>query len=123
MQVDDTPRCVVTARAAPTPQRLYDDRYGARGPGAHALKAGQHARHSARTSATPCLANARRLLRACAAAVLHQALRTPTLPPTALAHAPPSPVIRTLFKIAPQLTQDKDRLLLHLPSACPVTVL
>jgi hypothetical protein len=66
------------------------------------------------------LANALRLLLACAAYVLHHALRTQTLPHTTLAQAQPSTVILTLFKVAAQVKQYKDRLLLHLPSSCPV---
>jgi Transposase DDE domain group 1 len=79
--------------------------------------------HSDRTSATTFLANAMRLLRACAAYALQQALRTQTLQHTALAQAPPSTIILTLFKIAAQVKQYKDRILLHLPSACPVKAL
>jgi hypothetical protein len=79
--------------------------------------------HSDRTSATTFLANAMRLLLACAAYVLHHALRTSTLQQTALAQAQPSTVILTLFKVAAQVKQYKDRILLHLPSSCPVKAL
>jgi len=48
---------------------------------------------------------------------------THTLAPTALATAQPSTVILTLFKVATQIKQYKDRSLLHLPSSCPVTAL
>ena len=37
-----------------------------------------------------------------------------------LAQAQPSPLILTLFKVATQIKQYKDRILLHLPSSCPV---
>jgi len=37
-----------------------------------------------------------------------------------LAQAQPSTIIVTLFKIATQVRQYKDRILLHLPSSCPV---
>ena len=60
-----------------------------------------------------------RLLLSCAAYVLHHALRTHTLQQTALAQAQPSTVILTLFKVATQVKQYKDRILLHLPTACP----
>ena len=83
----------------------------------------KHDLHSDRTSATAFLANAMRLLLACAAYVLHHALRTHTLQHTALAKAQPSTVILTLFKIATQVKQYKDRILLHLPSSCPVQAL
>jgi len=78
---------------------------------------------SDRTSATTFLANALRLLLACAAYVLPHALRTTTLHHTALAQAQPATIIVTLFKIATQVKQYKDRRRLHLPSACPVQAL
>ena len=78
---------------------------------------------SDRTSATAFLANALRLLLACAAYVLPHALRTTTLHHTALAQAQPATIIVTLFKIATQVKQYKDRRRLHLPSACPVQAL
>src|SRR5207249_9721865 len=87
------------------------------------IKAVKNDLHSDRTSATTFLANAMRLLLACAAYVLHHALRTHTLQHTALAKAQPSTVILTLFKIATQIKQYKDRILLHLPSSCPVKAL
>jgi hypothetical protein len=64
-----------------------------------------------------------RLLLACAAYVLHHALRTQTLQQTPLAQAQPSTVILTLFKVAAQVKPYKDRVLLHLPSSCPVKAL
>jgi hypothetical protein len=79
--------------------------------------------HSDRTSATTFLANAMRLLLACAAYALHHAWRTHTLQHTALAQAQPATIILTLFKIATQVKQYKERLLLHLPSSCPVKAL
>jgi hypothetical protein len=79
--------------------------------------------HSDRTSATSFLANAMRLLLACAADVLHHALRTHTLHHPALSHAPPSTARLMLFTVAVQGKQYKDSMLLHLPSACPVKAL
>ena len=119
----DNPRFVVTSLEAPTPQIVYEDLYGARGNGANDSKALKGALHSDRTSATTFLANAMRLLLSCAASVLHHALRTHTLQHTALAQAQPSTVILTLCTIATQIKQYKDRILLHLPSACPVKAL
>jgi hypothetical protein len=78
---------------------------------------------SDRTSATTFLANATRLLLACAAYTLHHALRTQTLQHTGLAQAQPSTIMLTLFKIAVQVKQYKDRILLHLPTSCPVKAL
>ena len=42
---------------------------------------------------------------------------------TVLATAQPKTVILSLFKIAVRVKQYKDRVLLHLPSACPVKAL
>ena len=55
-----------------------------------------------------------------AAYVLHQQLRTQALKHTELSTAQPSTVILKLFKIAVQVKQYKDRVILHLPSACAV---
>lgn len=76
-----------------------------------------------RTSASPFLANFARLLLTEGAYVLHQQLRHLGLQGTALATAQPRTVILSLFKIAVRVKQYKDRVLLHLPSACPVKVL
>jgi hypothetical protein len=122
MQAGDNPRFVVTSLEAPTPQMLYEDLYCARGNCENAIKAVKVDLHSDRTSATTFLANAMRLLLACAAYALHHALRIHTLQHTALAQAQPSTIMLTLFKIATQVKQYKDRILLHLPSACSVKV-
>ena len=123
MAAGDNPRFVVTSLAAPTPQRVYEEIYCARGNCENNIKAVKCDLHSDRTSATTFLANAMRLLLACAAYVLHHALRTHTLQQTALAQAQPSTLILTLFKVATQVKQYKDRILLHLPSSCPVKAL
>jgi len=122
-QADEPPRCVGPSLTAPTPQRRYANLYGARGTCAQAIKAVQHALPSDRTAAPPCLAHARRLLLAWAAAGLPHALRTPTLRHPALAQAQPATVLLPLCKLAAQITQDKDRMLLHWPSAWPVKAL
>jgi len=123
MAAGDNPRFVVTSLEAPPPQQVYEDLYGARGHCENAIKAVKNDLHSDRPSATTFLANATRLLLACAAYVLHHALRTHTLAHTALATAQPSTVILTLFKVATQVKQYKDRILLHLPTSCPVKAL
>ncbi len=123
MAAGDNPRFVVTSLAAPTPQMLYEDLYCARGNCENDIKAVKCDLRSDRTSATTFLANAMRLLLACAAYALHHALRTHTLQHTGLAHAQPATVIVTLFKVATQIKQYKDRILLHLPSSCPVKAL
>jgi hypothetical protein len=123
MQTDDNPRFVGASLEAPIPQMLYEDLYCARGNCENAIKAVTNDLHSDRTSATSFLANAMRLLLACAASGLHHAVRTHTLQQTALAQAQPSTVILMLFKVAAQVKQYKDRILLHLPSSCPVKAL
>jgi hypothetical protein len=123
MAAGDTPRFVVTSLAAPTPQHVSEDLYWARGHGENAIKAVTWDLHSDRTAATTFLANAVRLLLSCGAYVLHHALRRHTLAHTSLATAQPSTVILTLFKVATQGKQYKDRSLLHLPTSCPVKAL
>ena len=119
----DNPRFVVTCLEAPTPQRVYEELYCARGNCENDIKAVKCDLHSDRTSATTFLANAMRLLLSCAAYVLHHALRTHTLAHTPLANAQPSTLILMLFKVATQVKQYKDRILLHLPTSCPVKAL
>jgi hypothetical protein len=123
MAAGDNPRFVVTSLAAPTPQHVYEDLYCARGNCENDIKALKSDLHSDRTSATTFLANATRLLLACGAYVLHHALRTHTLAHTALAAAQPATVILTLFKVATQVKQYTDRILLHRPTSCPVKTL
>src|SRR5215813_9368644 len=67
MAAGDNPRFVVTSLTAPTPQQVYDDLYCARGNCENDIKAVKCDLHSDRTSATTFLANAMRLLLACAA--------------------------------------------------------
>ena len=55
-----------------------------------------------------------------AAYILHQQLRTQALRHTALSQAQPSTLITTLFNIAVQVKRPKNRIVLHLPSACAV---
>jgi hypothetical protein len=123
MAAGDNPRFVVTSLVAPTPQMVYEDLYCARGNCENDIKAVKCDLHSDRTSATTFLANAMRLLLSCAAYVLHHALRTHPLSHTALATAQPATLILTLFKVATQVKQYKDRILLHLPTSCPVKAL
>ena len=124
MAAGDNPRFVVTSlERRLRPSRVYEELYCARGNCENDIKAVKCDLHSDRTSATTFLANAMRLLLACAAYVLHHALRTHTLAHTALATAQPSTLILTLFKVATQVKQYKDRILLHLPTSCPVKAL
>jgi hypothetical protein len=123
MAAGDNPRFVVPSLAVPTPQHGYEDLYCARGNCENDRKAGKCDLHSDRPSATTCLANAVRLLLACGAYVLHHALRTHTLVHTGRATAQPRTVILPLCKVATQLKQYKDRMLLPLPTSCPVKAL
>ena len=123
MAAGDNPRFVVTSLEAPTPQQVYAELYCARGHCENDIKAVKCDLHRDRPSATTFLANAMRLLLACAAYGLHHALRTHTLAHTPLATAQPSTLILTLFKVATQVKQYKDRILLHLPTSCPVKAL
>src|SRR5207247_11314295 len=93
MSAGDNPRFVVTSLGAPTPQMVYEDLYCARGNCENDIKAVKNDLRSDLTSATTFLANAMRLILACAAYALHHALRTHTLHHTALAQAQPSTVI------------------------------
>ena len=89
MSAGDNPRFVVTSLAAPTPADAV--RRPLLRPRAIAKTISRRCKcdlHSDRTSATTFLANAMRLLLACAAYVLHHALRTHTLSHTALAQGP-----------------------------------
>jgi DDE family transposase len=123
MAAGDNPRFVVTSLKAPTPQMVSEDLYCARGNCENDIKAVKCDLHSDRTSATTFLANAMRLLLSCAAYVLHHALRTHTLSHTAPATAQPATLMLTLFKVATQVKQYKDRIPLHLPTSCPVKAL
>src|SRR3954452_13681510 len=120
MPAGDNPRFVVTSLQAPAPPMLYEDLYCARGNCENDIKAVKCDLHSDRTSATTFLANALRLLLSCVAYVLHHALRTSTRHHAPLAQAQPSTLMLTLFKVAAQVKQYKDRLLLPPPSSCPV---
>jgi hypothetical protein len=120
MAAGDNPRFVVSSLEAPTPDMLYEELYCARGNCENDIKAVKCDLHSGRTSATTFLANSLRLLLSCAAYILHHALRTQTLQHTELANAQPATLIIKLFKVATQVKQYKDRVILHLPRSCPV---
>ena len=116
----DNARFVVTTLRQPTPRALYEEHYCARGQAENLIKQIKVDLNSDRTSAHHFLANFGRLLFTAAAYVLHQQLRQLGLSGTDLASAQPRTVILKLFKIAARVKQYKDRVLLHLPSACPV---
>ena len=123
MALGDNPRFVVTSLDVPSPESLYRDLYCARGQDENWIKMIKNDLASDRTSDHRFLANHLRLFFACAAYVLHQALRTEILVHTEFAQAQPSTVILKLFKIAVRVVQYKDRVKLHLPSHCPVKAL
>jgi len=120
MALGENPRFVVTSLVGLDAASLYEELYCGRGQAENFIKHLKCDLASDRTSCTTFLANCMRLLQHAAAYVLHQQLRTQGLQHTALSQAQPSTVIAKLFKIAVQVRQCKDRVILHLPSACPV---
>jgi hypothetical protein len=120
MSRGENPRFIVTSLDTTTPDILYQDIYCARGQDENFIKMIKNDLASDRTSNQRFLANHLRLFFACAAYVLHHALRTEVLAHTELANAQPSTVIVKLFKLAVRVVQYKDRIKLHLPSSCPV---
>jgi hypothetical protein len=105
------------AMAEPTRLRAIDC---ARGQAENYIKHLKDDLAADRTSCTSFLANCMRLVLHAAAYVLHQQLRSQALQHTTLSQAQPSTVIAKLFKIAVQVRQHKNKIVLHLPSACPV---
>ncbi len=120
MALGENSRFIVTSLPGLDAGTLYEDIYCARGQAENYIKHLKGDLASDRTSCTTFLANCMRLLLHAAAYVLHQQLRTQALQHTALSQAQPSTVIAKLFKIAVQVRQSKQRITLHLPSACPV---
>lgn len=119
MALGDNPRFVVTSLRLPEPQAVYADLYCARGQTENFIKQVKCDLASDRTSCTTFLANCMRLVLHGAAYVLHRQLRTEGLQHTGLAAAQPGTVMLKLFKVAAQVKQYKDRVILHLPSAFP----
>lgn len=120
MALGENPRFVVTSLGGLDAGILYEEVYCARGQSENFIKHLKNDLASDRTSCTSFLANFTRLLLHAAAYILHQQLRTQALRHTALSQAQPSTVINKLFKIAVQVRQTKQRIVLHLPSACAV---
>ncbi|MGV8892364.1 MAG: IS1380 family transposase [Burkholderiaceae bacterium] len=120
MALGENSRFIVTSLPGLDAGMLYEDIYCARGQAENYIKHLKGDLASDRTSCTTFLANCMRLLLHAAAYVLHQQMRTQALQHTALSQAQPSTVIAKLFKIAVQVRQSKQRITLHLPSACPV---
>lgn len=116
----EVPRYVVTSLTSDTPEEIYEEIYCGRGQSENFIKHLKNDLASDRTSCKTFLANCMRLLQHAAAYVLHQQLRTEALQGTELAQAQPATIIKKLFKIAVQVKQTKNRITLHLPSACPM---
>ena len=120
MVLGENTRFIVTSLPGLDADILYEDIYCARGQAENYIKHLKDDLAADRTSCTSFLANCMRLLLHAAAYILHQQLRTQALRHTALSQAQPSTVISKLFKIAVQVRQYKNKIVLHLPSACPV---
>ena len=120
MALGENTRFIVTSLPGLDADMLYEEIYCARGQAENYIKHLKDDLASDRTSCTSFLANCMRLLLHAAAYVLHQQLRTQALQHTALSQAQPSTVIAKLFKIAVQVRQCKNKIVLHLPSACPI---
>ena len=120
MALGENTRFIVTSLPGLDAGVLYEDIYCARGQAENYIKHLKDDLAADRTSCTSFLANCMRLLLHAAAYILHQQLRTQALQHTALSQAQPSTVIAKLFKIAVQVRQCKNKIVLHLPSACPV---
>ena len=120
MAPGENTRFIVTSLPGLDAQTLYEEIYCARGQAENYIKHLKNDLASDRTSCTSFLANCMRLQLHAAAYVLHQQLRTQALQHTALSQAQPSTVIAKLFKIAVQVRQYKNKIALHLPSACPL---
>ena len=118
MAPGENTRFIVTSLPGLDAGTLYEDVYCARGQSENYIKHLKGDLASDRTSCTSFLANCMRLLLHAAAYVLHQQMRTEALQNTELSQAQPSTVIKKLFKIAVQVRQYKNEIVLHLPSSC-----
>ena len=118
MALGENTRFIVTSLPGLDAGTLYEDIYCARGQAENYIKHLKDDLAADRTSCTSFLANCMRLLLHGAAYILHQQLRTQALRHTTLSQAQPSTVISKLFKIAVQVTQLKNKIVLHSPSAC-----
>jgi hypothetical protein len=119
MALGENTRFIVTYLTGLDADTLYEDIYCARGQAENYIKHLKDDLAADRTSCTSFLANCMRLLLHAAAYILHQQLRTQALQHTALSQPQPSTVISKLFKIAVQVRQYKNKIVLHLPNACP----
>jgi hypothetical protein len=116
MALGENSRFIVTPLPGLDTGTLYENIYCARGQAENYIK---HLKDDLAADRS-FLANCLPLLLHAAAYILHQQLRTQALQHTALSQAQPLTVIAKLFKIAVQVRQYKNKIVLHLPSVCPV---
>lgn len=117
MAAGDIPRYLVSSLDLPSPEALYRDLYCARGRDENFIKMMKNDRVYDRTSDHRFVAHEMRLFFSAAAYVRHHSLRSEVLVHTERTPAQPMTVIVKLFMAY------KDRVKLHLPSACPVKAL
>jgi len=101
-------------------QGLYDDEYCARGDMENRIKEQQLGLFADRTSCHDFQANQFRVLLAAAAYVLVEALRRKVLARTELARAQVSTIRVKLLKLAARIVVSVRRIVVHLPTACPL---
>lgn len=112
-------RFVVTNLVDPTPDRIYDGLYTARGDMENRIKEQQLGLFADRTSCHKFLANQFRLLLASAAYILVDHLRRTALADTELSSAQVTTIRLKLFKIAARVIASVRRIVFHLSSSCP----
>jgi hypothetical protein len=122
--LDRGPNCrfVVTNLAEP-PQKVYDDRYTARGDMENRIKEQQLELFADRTSCHGFAANQFRLLLASAAYVLLEYLRRVVLAGTELSRAQSGTIRVKLLKVAARVVTSVRRVVFHLSSAYPYQAL
>ncbi len=108
MSLGDNPRFVVTSLDLPSPECVYRDLYCARGQDENYIKHIKNDLASDRTSNHSFLANHLRQFLSCAAYVLYHTLRTQTLANTELAHAEPTTVMLSSYKISSAILIPKN---------------
>ncbi len=112
-------RFVVTNLAEPSPEKVYDELYTARGDMENRIKEQQLGLFADRTSCHKFLANQFRLLLASAAYVLIDHLRRTALAGTELSSAQVSTIRVKLFKVAARVITSVRRIVFHLSSSYP----
>jgi len=116
-------RFVVTNLAEPSPERIYDGLYTARGDMENRIKEQQLGLFADRTSCHKFLANQFRLLLASAAYLLVDHLRRTALAGTELGSAQVSTIRVKLFKVAARVITSVRRIVFHLSSSYPYQLL